>query len=77
MRFLELSLPVLSLVGAAVAAPVAAPTGINTTREFKLISAVKPGQGDKCAFDGLYLTSYHTGAGKSNALFTHHQDELF
>ncbi|GAB7337885.1 hypothetical protein MBLNU457_4276t1 [Dothideomycetes sp. NU457] len=68
MRFLELSLPVLSLAAAAMAAP----TALNTTREFKLISIVKPGQDDKCAFDGLYLTSYHTGAGISDATFTPH-----
>lgn len=75
MRFSDFSLALLSLAASAFAAPAPAPApapaatttpaAFNTSQEFRLVTSVQKGQADKCAFDGLYLTSYHTGAGTS------------
>lgn len=45
-------------------------TQFNTTQEFLIKTRTKPSDSDKCSFDNLYLTSYHTGAGQSDPVFT-------
>ncbi|KAK6428420.1 hypothetical protein LTR95_015439 [Oleoguttula sp. CCFEE 5521] len=36
---------------------------------YRLRADLKPGQPDKTVYDGLYLSSYHTGAGLNDAVF--------
>jgi len=57
MRLTSILFPLLSLATAGLCAD------FNTSQEFHLVTKVKPGQGDKARFDGLYVESYHTGAG--------------
>lgn len=40
----------------------------NTTQEFRLKTALKPGQKGKSAYKDLYLEAYHTGAGLDDAV---------
>jgi len=56
MHLTSFILPVLTLVGAASAK-------LNTTREFRLVTQIKPGQRNKQRFAKLELSAYHSGAG--------------
>lgn len=62
---MHLSTALLSL-GALASTAMAA---TNTTQEYYLKTALKPHQRNKAAYDNLYLVSYHTGAGLSDATF--------
>lgn len=42
---------------------------LNDTGEYRLKTQVKPHQRGKGLYDNLYLISYHTGAGLSDATF--------
>ena len=44
------------------------PLFTNTSQEYHLKTKLKPGQAGKQRFDGLYLESYHTGAGLDDAV---------
>ncbi|OQO05631.1 hypothetical protein B0A48_09723 [Cryoendolithus antarcticus] len=58
-------LPVLAALPSIFAQTTTPPT-------YKLRADLKPGQPgrpDKTAYDGLYLSSYHTGAGLNDAVF--------
>ncbi|CAK3932297.1 Hypothetical predicted protein [Lecanosticta acicola] len=54
----------LLLGGAAVAL-----AALNSTQEYRLKTCLKPGQAGKEQYDNLWLVSYHTGAGLSDATF--------
>lgn len=53
------------LAGASLAA-----AAVNTSAEYQLKTELKPGQTGKEDYECLYLTSYHTGAGLSDAVLT-------
>ncbi|OQO09593.1 hypothetical protein B0A48_04995 [Cryoendolithus antarcticus] len=55
-------LPVLAALPSIFAQNATSPT-------YKLRADLKPGQPDKIAYDGVYLSSYHTGAGLNDAVF--------
>ncbi|KAK6431889.1 hypothetical protein LTR95_011942 [Oleoguttula sp. CCFEE 5521] len=59
---LKVLLPILAALPSIFAQNTTSPT-------YKLRADLKPGQPDKTAYDGLYLSSYHTGAGLNDALF--------
>lgn len=40
----------------------------NNTQEYYLKTKLKPNQRGKARYDGLYLETYHTGAGLSDAV---------
>lgn len=59
-----LACTLLSLITSVLSA------GHNNSREFLLRTQLKPGQPRKTRFDGLYLETYHTGAGFNDAVFS-------
>lgn len=70
MRFLFTVLTLSTLIAAAFSQA----DGIkNTTQEYYLKTKLKPNQRGKARYDGLYLQTYHTGAGLSDAVLTKHR----
>lgn len=63
MHFLAPTATVLCLASAALAS-------LNTTRAYYLKTSLKANQPKKTRFNNLYLESYHTGAGLSDAVFS-------
>lgn len=50
-----------------------ATAALNTTTEYKLKTQLLAGQDDKTEYDSLWLSSYHTGAGLNDVVFTNNQ----
>ena len=42
----------------------------NNTQEYRLMTRLKPNQRGKDRYGGLYVQTYHTGAGLSDAVLT-------
>jgi hypothetical protein len=51
-------------------AALASAAAVNTTQEYRLKTQVISDAANKKAFDDLYMVSYHTGAGESDATFS-------
>ncbi|KAK5127302.1 hypothetical protein LTR08_004440 [Meristemomyces frigidus] len=44
-------------------------TNLNTSQEYNLRTCLKPNQPGKDRFENLWLSTYHIGAGQSDAVF--------
>ena len=62
MQLINILITLTTLIAASNAALA------NKTQEFHLKTALKPGQKGKSRFNNLYIESYHTGAGLSDAV---------
>lgn len=70
-------LPTLLSLTALLAAALAQAGSIkNNTQEYHLMTKLKPNQRNKGRYGGLYLQTYHTGAGLSDAVLTKNKVRL-
>ena len=67
MRFFATILALTTLTATALGAIK------NTTREYHLKTALKPGQPGKERYNNLWLEAYHTGAGENDAVMVKDQ----
>lgn len=65
MQLINTLLSIATFLGVTLALP----TALNTSAEYNLKTCLKPGQTGKERYESLWLESYHTGAGLSDATF--------